>query len=630
MVLKNQRSTLPHVNMGRPGDYVKLFSLLLVGGCVSPVDDGYSSDAIYLLDDDHQAVVGRGVGGVTTTLLGAAPGRLARVGGSLWVTLPTARGIAVLEERLGADGVTLERVDTLETGAAPMGIAVNSDASRIYLALSTSNEVQELDSDGNRLRHWPIDGEPTWIALHPDGTALYVGSAFGGHVSWIDLESGGTHHVTLPATSRRVRPEGAAVGKEVKHTPRITGDLAVSPDGTLLAIPVLMVDRETPVDAPENDSGGTNKNGYGSPDQSGNDVWNSRMSPVIALVPLHGGEPAGLDAELRLAVGFSREEVVHSYLSGTTFSPDGDLVLATMEASAAVVAIAARTDRVQRNRGFTLAEILMIETRDGPRSLMFSGSMAYVDSFLDRTIDQFSLDDVRSEIGTGVSVRATIADRLDASPLETDLRAGRTLFYSAANENMAATGAGVSCSTCHLSGRNDGLTWILEDGPRQTPSLVGGIAATAPFTWASQVDTVEDEVEITSEGRMGGNGLTSRETKQVALYLESLRAPDSPLAGSVEPAVIRGAALFWRSDVGCASCHYGDAFTDNQHWPLFEMDAVNTPSLRGVAATAPYLHDGRALTLRGVLSLAVGGDMGDTSMLSVNELDDLEAYLRSL
>ena len=55
----------------------------------------------------------------------------------------------------------------------------------------------------------------------------------------------------------------------------------------------------------------------------------------------------------------------------------------------------------------------------------------------------------------------------------------------------------------------------------------------------------------------------------------------------------------------------------------------DTPSLRFVAGTAPYFHDGRYPTLRALL-LASDGKMGHTSQLSPHEMDALEAYLRSL
>ena len=44
----------------------------------------------------------------------------------------------------------------------------------------------------------------------------------------------------------------------------------------------------------------------------------------------------------------------------------------------------------------------------------------------------------------------------------------------------------MSCGTCHFEGRNDGLTWHLDDQVRQTPSLAGAVSVTAPFTWTSK------------------------------------------------------------------------------------------------------------------------------------------------
>jgi cytochrome c peroxidase len=57
----------------------------------------------------------------------------------------------------------------------------------------------------------------------------------------------------------------------------------------------------------------------------------------------------------------------------------------------------------------------------------------------------------------------------------------------------------------------------------------------------------------------------------------------------------------------------------------------DTPSLREVYRTGPYMHDGRAETLREVLTVFNPDDLhGRTSQLTEEELDDLVAYLRSL
>ena len=59
--------------------------------------------------------------------------------------------------------------------------------------------------------------------------------------------------------------------------------------------------------------------------------------------------------------------------------------------------------------------------------------------------------------------------------------------------------------------------------------------------------------------------------------------------------------------------------------------AFDTPSLLGVWATAAYLHDGSAATLRDVLvGRNPNDEHGQTSHLSAQELDELVAYLQAL
>jgi len=75
----------------------------------------------------------------------------------------------------------------------------------------------------------------------------------------------------------------------------------------------------------------------------------------------------------------------------------------------------------------------------------------------------------------------------------------------------------------------------------------------------------------------------------------------------------RGMALFFSPAVGCAHCHSGFNFAGN--WrdaqgatgaPSFANDGTSTkplrvPTLRNIALTAPYMHDGRYATLAAVL-----------------------------
>lgn len=210
--------------------------------------------------------------------------------------------------------------------------------------------------------------------------------------------------------------------------------------------------------------------------------------------------------------------------------------------------------------------------------------------------------------------------------LSEEAEAGRALFYSADNAAMAAAGSGISCATCHFQGRTDGLTWPLAVGYRQTPSLAGRLADTAPDTWEGDVATVADEAVETVTDRMGGTGLSTEEADAIEAYLLGLRAPD---VGSEDPlSVARGAVIF--AAVGCDTCLSGVRTSDEQTHDVFGEDRVNTPSLRGIALTAPYLRSGSVPTLGEVITRAAAGEMGAPFSLTAADARDLEAYLRTL
>ena len=84
--------------------------------------------------------------------------------------------------------------------------------------------------------------------------------------------------------------------------------------------------------------------------------------------------------------------------------------------------------------------------------------------------------------------------------------------------------------------------------------------------------------------------------------------------GAISSEAKRGLALFFSHRIGCAACHGGFNFmgtsTDALHpgsRPAFAHNGVSDrpvriPTLRNIALTAPYMHDGRFATLDEVLS----------------------------
>jgi hypothetical protein len=263
--------------------------------------------------------------------------------------------------------------------------------------------------------------------------------------------------------------------------------------------------------------------------------------------------------------------------------------------------------------------------------------------------------------------------RLDLRPstgevLPADVLRGKAVFHDAADPRMSRDGY-VSCASCHLDGEHDGRTWDFTDrseGLRNTTSLLGmDERAGGPIHWSANFDEVQD-FEHDVRGPQAGAGFLSEaqwagpagttlgapkaglseDLDALAAYVEQLAVLDLPSPRDTS----EGEALFHSPELGCAACH-PDGGTDSS-WlgpgePLLHdvgtllpssgerlgapLLGLDTPGLRGLWASAPYLHDGRAATLREVLTTHNPLDAhGVTSTLSEAQLDALEAYLRGL
>ena len=97
--------------------------------------------------------------------------------------------------------------------------------------------------------------------------------------------------------------------------------------------------------------------------------------------------------------------------------------------------------------------------------------------------------------------------------------------------------------------------------------------------------------------------------------------------------VARGKKLFDSAELGCRTCHDGANYTDQEKHKFAgsSLPEVDTPSLIGIAASAPYFHDGSAATLEALLRDrgAVHG-MADTAKLTDQQVSDLTAFLETL
>ncbi|MCB9677965.1 MAG: c-type cytochrome [Alphaproteobacteria bacterium] len=647
-----------------------LFGLVLAS-CSSPVDGLHASGSSTVAVGAHERVYNVNVDAGTVSRLdprtsdvvevavGVEPSRLAVSGDALYVTLRGERAVARLDPRRFEEGVQAR----VTLGAEPLGIVTSPRGDRVYVALSQEDAVVELDADLVPIRRFSVPGEPRTLAIHPDGSRLYVGCGRGTAGIWnLDLVDGEASRMMLPQTSRseldgsRVRPLEA----------RVTGDPWVTSDGTRLLVPVLYVDTQTPAmalasveeipvlpEVPVQPQEPPAAEGYGGVAAGGIINPVDRMTPAVVEIPLSvvGEQAEGARAlwASMMAGEVSEPTLVGSYISSVSASPSGDAYLATMEASGAAILIvpdeSTRTvyvsDDVGRSfqlgseflerLGFDTPVFTAILGGQGLNGAVWLGDRrAFAVAAFDDAVLELDIEGARALqapwITEGVTDPHFVGAKRDwsvsESPLTADVQAGRALFYSAREASMGGTG--VSCSTCHFDGRNDGMTFMFDDGPRQTPSLAGRVSETTPVTWRSSVLTVADEAEITILGRLGGR-VEPGDLASIAAYVDWTRLPDPPATDAA--AVARGEAVF--EAAGCGGCHSGDRYTDRQSHAIRGV-MLDTPSLSGIAATAPYLHDGSAPTLRDVLQLGLDGQMGFTAGLTVTELDDLEAFLRSL
>lgn len=142
------------------------------------------------------------------------------------------------------------------------------------------------------------------------------------------------------------------------------------------------------------------------------------------------------------------------------------------------------------------------------------------------------------------------------------------------------------------------------------------------------------------------------------LFEEYMALRKASAAKPMSPAAIRGSQLFFSDQTNCSACHNGANFTDDLYhnigigmqadkpdWGRYavtqadsDRGAFKTPTLRNVAQTGPYMHDGSLKTLAEVVAWYDQGGHENAWLdaeieplgLTDQEQADLVAFLKSL
>ena len=266
----------------------------------------------------------------------------------------------------------------------------------------------------------------------------------------------------------------------------------------------------------------------------------------------------------------------------------------------------------------------------------------------------------------------------DTNPMTTEKVArGRRLFF---DRRLSADGS-LSCASCHRPGqafsdpRPVSIGVFGRAGHRNGPAIINRGYGRA-FFWDGRTTTLEEQVlrPIEDPAEMDSNaiaaaarvGLTRSELSHaLASYVRSILAGNSPfdrfVAGdqrALSADEQAGLRLF-RGKANCTACHIGPTFSDEQFHNTgvaladgrFQDDgragvtgrdadrgAFKTPTLREVARTAPYMHDGSLRRLEDVIEFYDRGGRPNRGLdseirplrLTGTEKRSLVALLRAL
>jgi cytochrome c peroxidase len=398
-------------------------------------------------------------------------------------------------------------------------------------------------------------------------------------------------------------------------------------------------------------------------------VFNNTVFPALSILDGTGNQVARLSVQANVGDNGAFGDVVSGPRS-LTFSQDGRYAFVVDADSEDVLVV----DAVNR------VEATLVRPLPGhlPEGIIGYGSEIYVQ---ERNTEDVVAFKVQGDDGDG-SALAITQDGDPIPSLSTDpmssLRLGQKLFYSANSDDEPLTqNHWVACATCHLEGRSDAVTWLFQQGPRDTPTNAGGLLDTGFLFRTADRSKVQDywkTIDVEQGGDFAPNGAQQPLLDALAAYVNyAIPAPIPPttdeahqLQGSALASLrTQGETLF--QQIGCVMCHFGPAKTDSGSgnptldlsgpillhdvgtcvtsgpWPDVSHDdiagdpraacAFDTPALRGLVDTAPYLHDGSAAKLEDVLPSMLRASVPANAtppVLTPAQEQALVEYLRSL
>lgn len=550
--------------------------------------------------------------------------------GDVWVVNAKSSTISVID----ADSFTVSNTISLPEATKPFGLVF--DANNAYITLEALGDVIKMNaSTGAVLNNVNVGGSPRHIALTADGQKLYV-----------------SRFITAPVTGESTAAPNPSnnEGGEV---------LVINTSGlNVLSTVYLVADR---LDDTEASARGI-PNYLGAPviSPDGSNAWVPSKEDNIFRGTLRDGNNLDFEHTVRaissnIDLNSDAENNAKridfddaSLASAATYGAYGNYLFVTLETSREVAVIDAYT-------GF---EQFRFATQLAPQGITVSddGLRLYVHNFMDRSVGVYDLTKLiqKGELAVEqvTSIKTVANETLTAEVLK-----GKQLFYDAADDRLAQDNY-MSCASCHNDGDGDGRVWDLTgfgEGLRNTIELNGRAGMGHGFLhWSANFDEVQD-FEDQIRQLAGGTGLmsdadfnagtrnqplgdakagVSTDLDALAAYVTSLDtfepSPYRNQDGSLTAQATAGKTVFANN---CASCHTGANFSKSGDASNLEnigtinalsgqrlggaLNGIDVPTLRDVWKTAPYLHNGSALTLQAAIAAHNNLNLNATDIANV-------------
>lgn len=518
-------------------------------------------------------------------------------GKTVYITEYTAKGKLHL-----FSSATGKRLKSITVGAYPVAIAVNKQGTRVWIANRFSNDLSVIDLDKQKeIVRLPMVREPKSLALSPDGKLLAVGN-------YLPLQSALDSPVSAQVTLVDTGNETVLTHIPLRDGSHSLEDICFSKQGDFLFATHIV--SRYPFPTTQLERGWMNTNAV-----SIVDVATKKYYTTVLLDDMYRGaaNPCGMTLsedgnELYVAV------------SGTH-----ELVVLSLPALLQKIKNASLTD-ISNNLTFMNEDKIRIPlSGKGAKYAITQNRKVFVTDYFSgglSVVDMNSPDNKRFI-------------KLGEEPELNDIRKGELYFADAdlCFQNWQ------SCISCHPGTRADGLNWdLVNDGlgnPKNTKSMLY-----THVTPPCMITGIRPNAEVAVRAGIKHIQFANRKEEDAACidkYLRSLAPLPSPWLknGKLSKVAQRGKKLF--EQTGCTDCHNGEFLTDGKKYNVgtgieeYTNVSFDTPTLKEVWRTAPYLYNGRAKSIREMLTTFNKEDKhGVTFSLTEKDIEALEQYVLSL